>query len=288
VSVVTQPTSPPFPGDPFVPRPTVSYALRRHWLLASLPVVVFVGLAVAAGLKRPPTYTADAHLAVGRLNTQSSTALVGFAQVTVSLAETYSRSLGSPDIVVPAARRLRMNPQKVLSRISAAPIPDSPVFRVRAHADFRGDAIRIANALSQSLVRYARDRARPSLGQRGVLRRYRETLVRLENERTLLDKRARDFSRRPTPTNGRGLASARASVGTLALQLRTLQQTYEAGEQGPQSSALVSIVDRATHASSDRFSVLQLLVFVALVVGGVIGTALAVFRANRRFRLARA
>jgi uncharacterized protein involved in exopolysaccharide biosynthesis len=277
------PAEVPAPALP-APRLSVSSAMRRHWLTASLPLVVLVGVAVAAGLARPPTYTADARLAVGRLEGSTPAGLVGFSQVTATLAETYSRSLGSRDVLLPAAHELGMRPERVLASASAAPIPESPVLRVRGEAASARDAARIANAVSRALVRRARRLAEPAAAYRTLRRRYLRTVRKLVGSRPTLKRRTRKFERNPTRVNERRLAEVKTAVDTAGLRLRALQRSYDARQRGTEASALLSVIGPARGARDDRNSVLQLLVFAAVVAGGTIGAGLALLRANRKLR----
>ena len=57
---------------PAAPPIGVLSAVRRHWIVATLPVILLVGAAVALGLERPPRYTATANLSVGRIYVRQS------------------------------------------------------------------------------------------------------------------------------------------------------------------------------------------------------------------------
>ena len=48
-------------------RSECSSALRRHWIVATVPVIVLVAVALVLGLERAPRYTATANLSVGRI-----------------------------------------------------------------------------------------------------------------------------------------------------------------------------------------------------------------------------
>jgi uncharacterized protein involved in exopolysaccharide biosynthesis len=53
-------------------------ALRRHWIVAILPVIVLVGVAAALGLQRTPRYTATASLSVGRIYVNTPAGVSGW------------------------------------------------------------------------------------------------------------------------------------------------------------------------------------------------------------------
>ncbi len=282
---VPEPSNGPQPrraGAP--PRVTLWSALCRHPFVAIIPVLLLVGGAVAAGLARSPSYNADVRLSVGRLDASSPEMLVGFTQATEALAETYSRSVAGDAVVARAARALGIRRRVLRGRISAAPIPVSPVFRIRAETTSARSAIATANAVSDALVRRARRLAASNATSNELLQRYRDAVEELETRRATLDDAAGQHEAWPYEAQLEALNRAKSDVATAELRARTVGETYRASQGTAGSTALLDVIQRAHVASSDRDSVLQLLVFAALVAGLALGASLAVWREHRKLR----
>ena len=86
--------------------------------------------------------------------------------------------------------------------------------------------------------------------------------------------------------NSADVKSAQAAAEAAALQRDTLKQKYEATELAPVTSVIV--MQRATSATNDKRSKIELLGILGLVAGALVGTALALARANRTLMRRRA
>jgi hypothetical protein len=266
------------------PRVGAFAAVRRHPVTALLPVIALTALGVFAGLARTPTYTATAKLSVGRLNIAAPGALAGFQTAVSSLADAYSRSVSADGVVDPVARRLRLDPRDVRRRVSAVPIPGTPVFRVRGDGDTAGAAIRITNGASTALIAYVDrlNRTNPDAAR----------LLGELNAAALANSRAASTARRAraawqarhSARTRQALERAQAQADTAKVQLDAVARTYVSSEQGGGATSIVQILARASDASSDRVRFLEVSVFVGLIAGIALGVALATRRANRLVR----
>ncbi len=275
---------PPPPSEPVRPpswdgggeddsRLTVSSAVRNNWIVFLLPIVILVSAAVVAGLLRSPTYTAETRLAVGGLDASSPASNSDFAAAASSLAQTYGRSIQGDAVVNAVARRTGSSPEAVRAHISAFTVPSTPLFSVTATAGSPGTAIALANLASRALSSAAdsatRDLASP------LLARYRAAEIarqRVEREVRFLEASG----------VGEELVAAKAKLAIAATRATSTREAFVAGEQRQQALAVpIQIIERANSASSDRFSVLELWVFIAVVLGLILGTALALFRESR-------
>ena len=150
--------SPPEPAPGWDPGPTgIGYAVRRRWLTVLVSVLVCTGAGAAVGLVRKPTFTAQTKLSVGRINLAAPGAISGYAQATQTLAAGSSRTIDADAVVQSVARRSGLSAATVRNRLSATPVPESPVFRVEATSRHRADAIRLANLASDALLAYITD-----------------------------------------------------------------------------------------------------------------------------------
>ncbi len=258
------------------PRIGLAAAIRRHprWVIA--PVLLLVGTAIAIGLARPATYTSEARLTVGRINVANAGALAGFSEASQALADAYSRSIDADGVVVATARETGLSPSLVRQRITATPVPRSPVFRITATGPSTEDATTLANATSNALVAYVTKLNRSNPDAERLAKSYRRASLELARRQSL-ENLLRDGDKG-------AYQRARAETNLTQLRVETLRSVYLTSQQGQASTALVQVLSQANEAISDRSSRLQLLVFFALLAGLVVGCALALLRANQAAR----
>lgn len=267
-----------------VPRVGTFEAVRRNWMLALVPVVLFVGAALIIGVQRDPVYTADTRMSVGGIDVTQPGALAGFAVAGESLATTYSRTIDAEGVVVAAARATGLSRQAVRDRIAAAPVPDSPVFRVSAEGPAPRDAAALANASAVALAAYVGNLARPRERSDRLFEDYREAAreynLALERRGDVEELYAGDQS----AANLQRMVDQRGETSAARLRLQGLQESYLKSINARASSPGVTQLSKATGATSDRGSTLQLYLFVGLVAGVLGGIALARLHANRLVR----
>jgi capsular polysaccharide biosynthesis protein len=241
-------------------------AMRRHPWFVLAPILALLALALGTGLVRTPTYTAGTRLAVGGLNASNPASLTGFADAAQQLAQTYSRSVQGDGVVRDVAQKTDASPDRVRSHLSAAPIPETPVFTVTATSDSPGGAIELSNLASQALVGQV-DLASHADPAR-LLGEYRAA----ELERAQVSARVNAAA----ASGGTALAAAQSDLLAAEARATSLRNAYEASEQS--GTVPLQVIQKADRASSDRSSVLQLRAFIAVAVGLAIGMALALFR----------
>jgi capsular polysaccharide biosynthesis protein len=273
---------------PFTPQPRVDVvaAAKRHWFAAALPVVVLVVLAGLAAYQRAPVFTAETRLAVGRVDPSVPGGLVGFTDATRALAERYSRSVRSEAVLQPVAGAGVAAIDALRAKINAAPVPESPVFRITAKGETAEEAVRLSNQVSNSMVRFAAIQSEETPLSGRALAAYRSASALMAERRAIEGKRRQQDDARETLRSRRLLAAARAEVAVAELRVRILRNEYEASRRTPGPVATVSILEHATGATSDRLKKAQLLLFAAVAVGLPIGLAFAVMLGNRDLRRA--
>jgi hypothetical protein len=268
-----------------LPRIGAFECVRRHWIIAIVPVLVLVTAAAMLGLKRAPTYTAETRMAVGGIDLTAPGALGGFALASQSLASSYSRAVNAEEVIGDVARRAGTTPGFVRPRITATPVPESPVFRIEARAATPQRAELLANLTAASLERYvkalnsgrAADAGRFFASYQKAARTYQRSVVARQDAEAAF---------RASSTSGRrdAMIKARAAESAARLRRDALQSNYLTAIGGQVAVANIQQLTSAVSAKSDRNSRLALYVFVALLAGGLIGTALATLRANARVR----
>jgi uncharacterized protein involved in exopolysaccharide biosynthesis len=277
----------PFPEPPaprLVPRVTVLTAARRHWLLVAVITALFTAAGIAVAVARAPVYTAQARLVVGRIDVSAPGALGSFTEATQAIASQYSRSIDAEGITSRVAPKAGLSRGQVAARVSASPIPDSPVIRLSATGPNARDAIRLANFASGALVAYttALNRSNPDTSR--LLGRFTDASRDVVKQRAELSRLRRSYDADPTDEKRAEMQATEVKLRVAQLQQETLHQAYNTSMQSQASSSLVQSIERATKASNDRSRYLQFLGFVGLVAGLAVGLALATLLANRLLR----
>jgi uncharacterized protein involved in exopolysaccharide biosynthesis len=261
-------------------------AARRHWFVALLPVLLFVGGAVALGLKRPARYKATANLSVGHVYVSNPTGIATIIDATEALAAVYSRAIHSGEVLQDTQRRLGQG-SSVSGSFSATPLPSSPLIKVTAESSSARGAIALANASSDALALYVNRQVRDNSASTTLSRRYRDAALRYREALDARDRLRRRYERRQTRANKAARDSAAAAVDTALLRREAVRTSYEQAVQGGTSSVSLESFSRASGATSDRKSMMQILVFVGLLGGLAAGAALALLRAARDIRRGR-
>jgi uncharacterized protein involved in exopolysaccharide biosynthesis len=268
------------------PRVEVLSALRRHWLVALVPVVIFVAAAAALALKRPVRYTSTANLSVGHVYVSNPVGIPTIIEATQSLAAVYSRAINASTVVQDARRRLGRQATSVTGGLSATPIPQSPLIKVSAQSPTQAGAAALADAGAAALAAYINQQVRDNNQTGSLATRYRQAALAYRKAQDRSDRLARRYARRPTRAGKAARDSAAAVADTAALRRDALRESYQSAVQGGISSVGVEIFSPASAPASDRGQKLQLLLFVGLLGGVAAGIALALLLAARDLRRA--
>lgn len=276
--------------DPYAIRPAAVVpsvnaldAIRRNLLLAIGPILLCVAAAVAVGLARTPVYEAEARLAIGGIDFTAPGALSGFATASEALASTYSRAIDAQ--VVRDAAGEAVNGFDSADGLTASPLPESPVIRVFGTSSDEERAVTLANAAAAALLEYADTfNDAGGEGEDRFFDAYQEAATAVQQAQVRRDAAQAVFDRDPSRVNRRALVGARTELVTAELREQAAAQNYIAATGSRVAVAQVQELSRARTATSDRGSRIQIYVVVGLLVGGLIGAALAVFRANAVLR----
>lgn len=258
-------------------------ALRRHWIVATVPVILLVGAALVLGLVRAPRYTATANLSVGRIYINNPAGVSGVIEATQSLASVYSRAIDATAVQQETARTLGEGSLPASDQLSATPIPLSPLIKVSADSSSARRAVALATAASGALAGYVERQGRSDedtvilSAYQQAEQRYRK---RVEERRQL----ARRYDRDPTPANKAARDRASVAISVALLRREALRASYLNLIQGTGSTPAVDVFSRATTASSDRLRMLQIMLFLGLIAGLAAGVALALLRAYQGTR----
>lgn len=257
----------------------IAEAMRRHAIVALLPVVLLAGLGVAYGLQRSPTYTATAENVVRALS-PSAGQLPGAIQAAQELAASESRLIDSDGIAAPLARRLDTTTDYVVGHVSATPVPSSTVIRIEAEGPTADDAITLANEAARLFADYVNEQTERGAEGDTILADYRAASAAYQRE--LAVKQGIDRAGSAASPNER--LRAIAALEAAKLRRDALSSQYQTVIQSEGSAPTVKTFVVARDAASDRLPTAQLYGLAGAVVGLVVGAALATLLANRRAR----
>ncbi len=255
-------------------------AARRHWFLALLPVLLFVGGAVALGIKRPARYEAQANLSVGHVYINNPAGIATIIDATQALAAVYSRAIHSGEVLQDTRRRLGEG-SSVSGSFNATPLPNSPLIKVTAKSSSARGAIVLANSSADALALYVNKQLRDNSASSTLSDRYRDASLKYRQALDDRNRLRRRYQRDETRANKEARDRAAAAADTALLRREALRASYEQAVQGGSASVGIESFSRASGATSDRRSMMQILVFVGLLGGLAAGAALALLRAAR-------
>jgi uncharacterized protein involved in exopolysaccharide biosynthesis len=261
------------------PEGFVFRAIARNKLIVLVAAIVLAGAGAAVGASRnhsDSTYTAEATLQVGQVN-PNSPGFYGYVQSSAALATAFSRAITAEGVLTTVHKKLGLTQAQAMARLSAAPIPESPTFRVFATGPTQASAVQLANVAAASISSYVSEVNSANPEAPSLLSAYRSAALELRKAVVKYDL-----------VNGGRTASqltrltAQAEVSTAGLKLDALGSAYKTSvsTQAPRSG-LVTLLAGATSATSNRDSKIALYGLVGLLIGILLGCCVAVVRESR-------
>jgi hypothetical protein len=235
----------------------------------------------AGGFARKGTYTASATLQVGKVN-PNSPGFYGFVQSASDLATAFSRAIAAEPVLAAVHQRLGLRPSEAVGRLSAEPLPNSPAFRVIATGPTAPAAVNLANVTSKALITYEAKANTYSPEGRRLLSAYRSASLDLAHANNAVSDAAKAYADKPSSARRLALEGAQAARAAASLRAQALASGYQLSAQSTTTRDLISLLAGASTAVSDRRSKIQLLGFIGLLGGLVIGSAIAVLYEQRR------
>jgi capsular polysaccharide biosynthesis protein len=260
-----------------MPEPrTLGDALRRYWILVAICAVILAVVGAAAGAKRSPVYSAQTGLTVGQLNL-SVQSIPGFAVGGQALADTLSRSVTSPEVIDPAAKKLNVAPNYLAANVSASPVARTATFIVYGTGASERQAVEFANAVADSLGTYAQSTQSDGGNSARLLNRFHQAA----QAKARADRRLQKLQ---PGVSSSTYSNAKAQADELALRAQVASDAYITSQQTLAAGAVIQRLAPAIFASSDRSSKVQLYGVLGAIAGALLGAALAVLWAGRRAR----
>ena len=261
-------------------------AVRSNWRIVALAVAVLMLAALAYGLLRDPVYTATADINIGRADVET-TSISGFVEGATVLAASYSEALEGQELQQQIAGVSKIPAPEVAERVEATAIPDRPTFTVRASGEDNASAVALAFIVIDELQKYADETNNSDEQADEVFRRYRSNARQLTSLRSRI-RRLEAQQAGAGPTEQRRIEDEidqlNVEADVFALQVETLGELYREARGDEQGSVRLSVLNPPTSAQSDRLSVLQQVLFAALISGLILGAGLAVLVESRTRR----
>lgn len=252
-----------------------STAVVMRPLLAALPVVLFLIPSLLVGLTRQPTYTSEARLLLGGFNVRSA-AVPGFVDASRTLAATYARLVDTEVIVQPTAAAMGLPRDQVAGHISASPVPDSAIIKVVGSAKNDDDAIALAVAATAALREYVSNAGGSNKSEE--LAAYRTAVRARSDAQTRKVAIERIYAAAPTEANRQALADATADFEVAQIDAAREAERFNGAGSG---GADLRVIAPPNTVTSDRIAKLQLFVAAPVLLGVVVGIALATLVVNR-------
>jgi uncharacterized protein involved in exopolysaccharide biosynthesis len=260
---------------------SVGRAMLWNWWVVLISVAVFVGAGMGFALLRTPTYTATARLQVGRIDITSPGALSGYAIATQALATGYSRTVTALAVAKPVSAKTGISVKDVQSHVTATPVPESPVFKIEGTSPDPDQAKALANYSSAALIHYVSKLNQNNPDSRRLYNQYKAAILQRKLAEQQLTIARADAQARSTASAEEEVDSAKSEVEAASLRVDALGKAYTASIQSQVATQLIQVISPATEASSDRRSKFMILAFIGLVVGLLVGAAVAYYRENR-------
>ena len=250
-------------------------AVRARPLLAFGPAVVVLVAALLAGLLRAPVYTATTRMSVAPIDATSSTD-PGFQEGVANVANAYARLIDSRAVLAEVAGTLGTPETELAGRITAAAIPDSPMFDVTATGSSGAEARTTANAAANSLRTYVARLTATNPDAERLFQDYQVASRQLASARAALTVARRTAAgRRATDQDRDRAIRAQARVDAAGLRAEAVSELYRQSLSGTASANVIQILNPAGAAASDRKRALTRFAAVGLIAGCLLGLALA-------------
>jgi uncharacterized protein involved in exopolysaccharide biosynthesis len=254
-------------------------SVRRHWRLAAAVVAVAIMLGALASLVRPPRYTSEARLIVGKTSQLDNLAATpGLAVAGQELAAAYSRLLATASVQADIAKRLG---GPIRGAVSGSPIAESPIIQVRATSSSANDARAIANAGARALVKAVNgiNAAQKTLGDDLLAEYQTADAQQLKDSARLQDlqRQVTQAGAAATDAQRQQVIDAQTQVDADNLKLRALESDFQSALTPAQlNQQIVQPVGAAGSATNDRTKFLEMALVVAIVAGALVGLGAAV------------
>jgi uncharacterized protein involved in exopolysaccharide biosynthesis len=258
-------------------------AIARNKLIVCASALLLALAGIAYGLTRARTFTSSATLQVGQVN-PNSPGFYSYVASATALAGAFSRAITAEPVLSAVRQKIGVAPEEAVARLSAEPIPQSPVFRVIATGPTEAASVKLANVTANAIVAYESQVNNANPQAEALLHEYDAASLQLERAKAkLAEREVAVRGRRHGPIAQGDFASDRAARDTAQARIKAISSAYTAAvtSQAPRTG-LVSLLAGATSATGDRKSKVELYGFIGLLAGVILGCGAAALRERRR------
>lgn len=263
------------------PPPSLGSAILSRWWIVLAFALIGLAVGIFVAVQRTPVYTAESDFQVGPTNIRTQS-IPGFETGAQTLTGSYARIVNTETFARQVARRTGLDPEDVLSRVSADPVPESAVLRLTSTGESEKDALGLGDAAGRELRRYLRGQERDAVTADDILKEYRSLtrkLGDLERKRgALRGERVGD----PAAVSLGEIENVTSQIRSQELLVESAGIRYREAVDADDDAGQIKLIDSGSRASSDRSSYLQLLGLIGLLSGAVLGSVLALLLARRR------
>lgn len=274
-----------------------------HMRLVVAITLLATALGVGYGVMRPPVYKGEARLYVGKMLSLTNTAAIaGLANAGSQIASDYARLITTSTVKTAVEKRLH-HPGSLGGRLTASPVPQSPLIRVDATAPSKGAAVALAQAGAAALVS-AVDQIN-SLGRTQVNQlqqayaKVENTIGQLTTSRDALQAEIGRLQALPGAVSNVGIQrqinslQAKVNQDNTAIQVAQLKAGADSAQYQTQVSSLrseervISPVGSAYYVGNDRKTFFEIALIVGVIGGLIVAVSIATIidiRHDRRSR----
>lgn len=251
-----------------------------HIRLVAAIMVIGALIGAAFAMLRPPSYTAEARLYVGKtMNLTNTASIAGLANAGSQMASAYSRLISTSTVLTEVERRVG-HPGHLGGSLSASPVPQSPVIRIDASSSTSQGAVDLAQAGAAALIDAVNQINQLSQSQVTQLEQaYANDESTIENLTNTLSKLQAQLA--STPPASQGALQAQITATNTKIKVAQLQADADSSQFQAQVSSIqgeeqvVTQEGSAIPTGSDRKTYLEIAVLGGIIGGLIVSIALA-------------
>jgi capsular polysaccharide biosynthesis protein len=285
---VSSPPQPPGPGAPgpddyALVDPGLWPALKRRWWLPVLLAILLGAAGAYLGQRRTPSYTATTKITVGTVNYRTQS-VPGFVEAAQTLASSYALTVRSAQVLVPLARIEHSTEAAMAQAVTATAVPNSTVFSISATQPTAAGAVHLVNDAARQAKKTIGALNTTAHDEANALRQYHRYTLQAATAQQNLANLKHDKAIGDNVTDAQ-LAAAQTAIDQAQAQASAYSVQYQsivAGNQPQSEARLLTIIQPAVGATSDKRKFLERYIAFGIAGGLVIGILLALVIPRRR------
>jgi capsular polysaccharide biosynthesis protein len=263
----------PLPSQP-AEQSGVLPTLRRRWKVVAIVAIACLAVVVPFAALDASTYTAKSRLVVGASGVPTRGA-PDFLEAAEVLASTYSRAVTSEFVLAGVSRDTGLPKREIRARLSASPVPESPVFFIEATGPTKAAATYVASRATNHLLEWIRGLSQADRAGEALVDEISAAATAASRAEERESELRAAFETSATDANRRARERARAQQLAAEARLEGLRSVYAETRLARTLGHSVTILNPPTQAASDRGSKLQKMILAGLLGGLLAGCGVA-------------